>query len=487
MRMEEEKARKASTALITSDQTERRNISGTFTSINFDKNEFEAQRRHFLKYGHVQHPEDPNVIVGVVDEDKILDQKEVKRRKKKSGSWNEDPVEPAGPTPEERARYLNEQAEATRIKVTAFSDKQDDVYSMVPGEEKTFYHLSEEKPFIEPSPVWQDISASLTCFAPSREMHTYIGHTKGVTALRFFPLSGHLLLTASQDGRARLWDVEGDRQCIRSYLGHSKPIKDIQFGTDGHTFLTLSYDRYLKVWDTETGKKLSHYLYRPAVMFTAMYPRENIVMAGTNDRKILEWDTRQPGSRPVMSYEGHMGPVTRIIKVDDRFQFVSACEDTSMAIWEHGISSPRKIFQEPEMPAATAMAINPRVPALAAQTHDLGIHAFRIGRQSDDPSFNGLLSSTSGDNLLLTRQVERHFEGHQTLGYGCGIGFSPDGRFISSGDALGGVHIWEWHGGSKMRYLEKAHTGPVMDVAWHPQERSVMATCSLDCSIKLWK
>ena len=41
------------------------------------------------------------------------------------------------------------------------------------------------------------------CFVPKKLIHRYTGHGKGVQAVRWFPDTGHLLLTASYDGKVR--------------------------------------------------------------------------------------------------------------------------------------------------------------------------------------------------------------------------------------------------------------------------------------------
>lgn len=42
------------------------------------------------------------------------------------------------------------------------------------------------------------------------------------------------------------------------------------------------------------------------------------------------------------------------------------------------------------------------------------------------------------------KPVNKKFRGHINAGYACQIGFSPNGKFISSGDGHGRLHFWDW-------------------------------------------
>ena len=52
----------------------------------------------------------------------------------------------------------------------------------------------------------------------------------------------------------QLWEVYHDRRCLRTFIGHAKAVRAIDFSYDGTKFLSCSYDRHIKLWDTETGE-----------------------------------------------------------------------------------------------------------------------------------------------------------------------------------------------------------------------------------------
>jgi pre-mRNA-processing factor 17 len=74
----------------------------------------------------------------------------------------------------------------------------------------------------------------------------------------------------------------------------------------------------------------------------------------------------------------------------------------------------------------------------------------------------------SSDSFRQNRK--KRFAGHTVAGYACEVGFSPDGRWISSGDGSGNVHFWDFKTSKKMQNRLKAHNQVVISHAWLPHE-----------------
>ncbi len=86
----------------------------------------------------------------------------------------------------------------------------------------------------------------------------------------------------------------------------------------------------------------------------------------------------------------------------------------------------------------------------------------------------------------LRPSPHKPFGGHRLGGHAITPALSPNGAYLSCGDASGGVWHWDWQSGRVMRQEEGAHAGPVLCVLWHPHESSRVLSCSLDGTIKLW-
>ena len=306
------------------------------------------------------------------------------------------------------------------------------------------------------------------CFIPKRCVHKFTGHGKGVQCIKLHPTYGHLMLSASMDGSAKIWDVYNDRRCLMTYAGHAEAVRDATFSPDGSTFATCGFDRFTRVWDTETGAAL-HTLTpnRKMCYCVDFYPRDDkILLAGASDNRIYQWDLRA-NEEIVQEYNHHLQPVNSITFIDDDRRFVSTADDKKIFIWEHNIPVPMKYISEPHMNAVPVVELHPSTNFWCGQSLD-----------------NTIVTYGARDKLKQMRK--KTFKGHLNSGYSCGITFSPNGKFIASGDGEGKLFFWDFKTTRVYRKLQAHDSGPCIGCAWHPLEPSWVFTCGWDGLIKLW-
>jgi WD40 repeat protein len=73
------------------------------------------------------------------------------------------------------------------------------------------------------------------------------GHKRLVSVAAFSP-DGRLVVTASHDKTARIWDAETGAQ-LAVLAEHTKEVDTAEFSPDGRQILTSSFDGTAKVWD----------------------------------------------------------------------------------------------------------------------------------------------------------------------------------------------------------------------------------------------
>ncbi|KAL6547289.1 hypothetical protein OROMI_023010 [Orobanche minor] len=336
--------------------------------------------------------------------------------------------------------------------------------------DKTVFHDKEEKDYQGRSWIAppKDAKASNDhCYIPKRLVHTWSGHTKGVSAIRFFPKHGHLILSAGMDTKVKIWDVYNSGKCMRTYIGHSKAVRDIWFSNDGTKFLSAGYDKNIKYWDTETGQVISTFSTGKIPYVVRLNPdedKQNVLLAGMSDKKIVQWDINT--GQITQEYDQHLGAVNTITFVDNNRRFITSSDDNSLRVWEYGIPVVIKYISEPHMHSMPAISLHPNSNWLACQSLD-----------------NQILIYSTRERFQLNKK--KRFAGHIVAGYACQVNFSPDGRFVMSGDGEGRCWFWDWKSCKVFKTI-KCHEGVCIGCEWHPLEQSKVATCGWDGLIKYW-
>jgi pre-mRNA-processing factor 17 len=322
------------------------------------------------------------------------------------------------------------------------------------------------------TPTIQEKMDDHKCFVPKKCVHRYTGHNKGVQRIRLFPKTGHLLLSAGLDGKCKIWSTgeAGQRKVMRTYEGHKAAVRDVQFNHDGSRFVSASFDRFLRLWDTESGKVLQTFGNKKVPYCVEFYPKDdNFFVVGTSDNKIITYDCTT--GEITQEYNHHLAPVNAVAFVQEdngNVKMISSSDDKKVLVWEWDIGVPIKYISDPTMHSMPSLAMHPSQQYLVGQSLDNNIVCFQVGQK-----------------FKLSKK--KKFSGHQVAGYACEPSFSPDGRFLMSGDGKGKIFFWDWKRQKTLQKYKAHDSGPTIACVWHPLEPSVAFTCGWDGVIKMWQ
>ncbi|KAG4079161.1 hypothetical protein HA402_001132 [Bradysia odoriphaga] len=471
----------------------RNTLSGYVEKAHISAFNFENQRRTFHTYGFALDPSvngevaDGSSYVGDLQTAYDTDGKTVfespKPKKKRKQEKNDDPADIegfVGPW----GKYENEQTvakpseeeKAALEELLAKRHRRSRIPEDKPLEEKSILHIKDPLDYQGRSFLHapHDLGVNLRtdappdrCFLPKSHIHSWTGHTKGISAIRFIPKTAHLLLSSSMDCRVKLWEVYNERRCIRTYFGHRQAVKDIGFNNKGTQFVSAGYDRYIKLWDTETGDVVHRFTSRKIPFCVKFHPdnnKQHLFVAGTSDKKIICWDIRSGDI--VQEYDRHLGAVNTITFVDENRRFVTTSDDKSMRIWEWDIPVDVKYIADPTMHSMPSVTLAPNGKWLACQSLD-----------------NKIVIFSALNRFKMNRK--KTFTGHMVSGYACSLDFSPDMSYLVSGDGDGKAYIWDWKT-TKLYKKWQAHEGVCISTLWHPHEPSRLVTAGWDGLIKYW-
>ncbi len=180
------------------------------------------------------------------------------------------------------------------------------------------------------------------------------GHSRPVSTVMFSP-SGRQLITASYDGTARVWDLDGEWGC-RVLMGHRKGIGAIAISPNSRWLVTGSLDSTVRLWDlteddpSQSSTKLRHrglslWQSGNAVFVVAVSANGQWVATGSTDDSVFLWDMKSEDfATPRYILLGHKDVKAAAFSKDTRFLVTSSDETTRL--WDLTAPTPSLPFRE---------------------------------------------------------------------------------------------------------------------------------------------
>ncbi|XP_033751341.1 TAF5-like RNA polymerase II p300/CBP-associated factor-associated factor 65 kDa subunit 5L [Pecten maximus] len=140
------------------------------------------------------------------------------------------------------------------------------------------------------------------------------------------------LLSCSEDGSVRLWDLKTHTNKV-CYRGHNYPVWDIDTSSIGNYFASASKDNTAKLWVTDRSYPLRSFIgHSYDVDCVKFHPNCNYLATGSSDRTVRLWSLQDGKSVRLM--QGHRSSVLALAFSPNGQYLASAGDDRRIRVWD---------------------------------------------------------------------------------------------------------------------------------------------------------
>ncbi|KAI8904439.1 WD40-repeat-containing domain protein [Gorgonomyces haynaldii] len=140
-----------------------------------------------------------------------------------------------------------------------------------------------------------------------------IEHSRSVNRICFHPTEHSLLLSASQDGTMKLWDLRTKSASRHTMRGKAESVRDIAFNPAGsYEFIAAFENGCVQKWDIRNPSNLERlWNAHSGLALTVDWQQDGSLFAsGGRDKALKIWDPRSESKKPI-SIMNTIAPISR--------------------------------------------------------------------------------------------------------------------------------------------------------------------------------
>jgi WD40 repeat protein len=286
------------------------------------------------------------------------------------------------------------------------------------------------------------------------------GHKDAVWSLAF-DADGKRLVSAGNDG-LRIWDMSAKKQ-IKAMDGNAGHLTSVVFAPDGKTIAWGGDFGKVVLWDVERDKeKFVLDDRKGSVWSLAISPDGKMLAAGTDQSVAVVWDLATGQKAKV--FEGLSGDVDMVAFDSTSTHLMAAASKLSARTCEF------KVWEIKTWKEVGSLAVRSFTrPKCAAATRDFK----RVAVGTWDPVIWDLEDKKTNTVFKGTKRAIDS------------VAFSPDGKFLASGDQNGVVRIWDVSKGKEIK-LFKGQSGRVVTLAFS-MDGTFLAAATDEGNVLVWR
>jgi WD40 repeat protein len=277
-----------------------------------------------------------------------------------------------------------------------------------------------------------------------------IGHSGRIISAVFSPdvADENLILTASWDNTARLWNMEGKQ---RMEFNHDRALTCASFSPDGKQILTASLDNTARLWNLQ-GKQLQEFKHQGRVISAVFSPDGNRILTASWDKTSKLWDREGTMLADLNRHNNILS--SAVFSPDGRYILTGSRDETAL-LW------------------------NDKGEVLATFKHDSAIVAALFS-----PDGKLILTADLDGNVKLWHQesleLKTSIKHEGTLSI---VAFAPDGNLILTASEDGAAKMWDLQGNRVDRFNK--HTQKITAAAFAANGNYLFTASGGELSI-LW-